>query len=195
MSDYSTVRAARALDVQKYLEKEDDDRFGKNVTKLFMPGFSIFALYLLIGSAALYSIFASPIRDFLEKSLLVKHILGYLTMLFFVVLTGAVEVNYIQAVLFTFFVYIWFVMTTKLSLNYWLFTILIFGALYAIQIYKQAEEDLTHKEKKFLSEIEYVGTGIGFLVTLVGFVKYYFTKKGEAGPMFRLYHFFNGKYD
>ena len=195
MSDYSTVRAEKALDVTDYLHKEDDDRFGKNVTNLFMPGFSIFALYLLIASAALYSIFASPIRDMLEKNLLVKHFLGYLTLLFFIVLTGAVEVNYIQAVFFTVFVYIWFVMTTKLSINYWLLTILILGGLYAIQMYKQTEEDLTHKEKKLLSELEYIGTAAGFLVTLVGFVTYYLTKKGEAGSSFRLYHFFNGKYD
>jgi hypothetical protein len=195
MADYSTVRVETALNVTEYLNKEDDDRLGKNVTKLFMPGFSIFALYLLIASAALYSIFASPIRDMLEKNLIVKHLLGYLTMLFFVVLTGAVEINYLQAVLFTVFVYLWFVMTTKLSLNYWLFTILILGALYALQMYKQTEEDLTHKEKKIISEIEYIGTGVGFLVTLVGFVTYYLTKKGEAGSAFRLYHFFNGKYD
>lgn len=195
MADYSTVRAERALDINEYLNQEDDDRLGKNVTKLFMPGFSIFALYLLIASAALYPIFASPIRDMLEKNLAVKHILGYLTLLFFIVLTGAVEVNYIQTVLFTLFVYIWFVMTTKLSLTYWLFTILILGSLYAIQMYKQTEEDLTHKEKKFISEIEYIGTGVGFVVTLVGFVSYYLSKKGEAGNAFRLYHFFNGKYD
>ena len=195
MADYSTVKVETALDVKDYLNKEDDDRIGKNVTKLFMPGFSIFALYLLIASAALYSIFASPIRDMLEKNLFVKHILGYLTLLFFIVLTGAVEVNYIQAVIFTFFVYIWFVMTTKLSLNYWLLTIFILGGLYALQMYKQTEEDLTHKEKKFISEMEYIGSAAGFLVTLVGFVSYYLTKKGEAGSGFRLYHFFNGKYD
>lgn len=195
MSDYSTVKAEKALDVTEYLNKEDDDRLGKNVTKLFMPGFSIFALYLLIASAALYSIFASPIRDMLEKNLLVKHILGYLTLLFFIVLTGAEEVNYLQAVLFTVFVYLWFVMTTKLSLSYWLISIFILGSLYALQMYKQTEEDLTHKEKKLISEIEYIGSAAGFLVTVVGFVSYYLSKKEKLKDSFRLYHFFNGKYD
>lgn len=195
MSDYSTVKAERALDVTKYLQKEDDDRLGKNVTKLFMPGFSIFALYLLIGSAALYSIFSSPIRDMLEKNLLVKHILGYLTLLFFIVLTGAEQINYIQAVTFTVFVYLWFVMTTKLSLSYWLLSIFILGGLYALQMYKQTEEDLTHKEKTFLSEIEYIGTGVGFLVTVIGFTSNYLSKKEKHKDAFRLYHFFNGKYD
>ncbi len=195
MSDYSTVKAETALDVKDYLNKEDDDRIGKNVTKLFMPGFSIFALYLLIASAALYSIFASPIRNMLENNLVVKHILGYLTMLFFIVLTGAEEVNYIQAVLFTVFVYLWFVMTTKLSLRYWLLAIMILGGLYAIQIYKQTEENLRHKEKEFISEIEYIGTGVGFTVTLVGFISYYLSKKEKHKDAFKLYHFFNGKYD
>ncbi len=195
MSDYSTVKAETALDVKDYLNKEDDDRMGKNITKLFMPGFSIFALYLLIASAALYSIFASPIRDMLEKNLLVKHILGYLTLLFFIVLTGAEEVNYLQAVFFTVFVYIWFVMTTKLSLGYWLLTIFLLGALYAIQMYKQTEEDLTHKEKKFISDLEYLGSAVGFAVTFVGFITYYLDKKAKHKDAFRLYHFFNGKYD
>ncbi len=195
MSDYSTVRAERALNVTELLHKEDDDRIGNNLTKLFMPGFSIFALYLLIGSAALYSIFAAPIRDMLENNLLVKHILGYLTLLFFVVLSQAVEVDYPSTILFTVFVYLWFVMTTKLSLSYWILTIFILGSLYAIQMYKQTQEDLTHKEKKILSDVEYVGTGIGFVVTVIGFVKYYFEKSAKHGNGFRAYHFFSGKYD
>jgi len=134
MSDYSTVKVETALNVTELLQKEDDDRLGSNITKLFMPGFSIFALYLLIASAALYSIFAAPIRDMLETNLFVKHILGYFTLLFFVVLTGAEKVNYKQATGFTVFVYIWFVMTTKLSLFYWICTIMILGGLYAIQM-------------------------------------------------------------
>ena len=195
MSDYSTVKAETALDVKKFLQKEDDDRIGSNLTRLFMPGFSIFALYLLIGSAALYSIFAAPIRELLEKNLLVKHILGYLTLLFFIVLSQAVNVNYPQTILFSIFVYLWFVMTTKLSVSYWTLTIFILGSLYAIQMYKQTEEDLTHKEKKLLSNVEYIGTGVGFLVTLVGFVKYYLEKRNTHGNGFRVYNFFSGKYD
>lgn len=195
MSDYSTVKAERALDVTEYLHKEDDDRLGSNLTKLFMPGFSIFALYLLIASAALYSIFAAPIRDLLENNLLVKHILGYLTMLFFVVLNAAEDVNYIQATLFTVFVYLWFVMTTKLSLSYWILAITILGGLYALQMYKQTEENLTHKEKKFLTDIEYAGTVVGFLVTVFGFVSYYYSKVDKHKNGFRFHHFFSGKYD
>lgn len=195
MSDYSTVKVETAFSVTELLEKEDDDRLGKNVTKLFMPGFAIFALYLLIGSAALYSIFAAPIRDILENNLAAKHILGYLTLLFFVVLTGAEQVNYSQALGFTFLVYLWFVMTTKLSLFYWFVTIFILGGLYALQMYKQTEEDLSHKEKKFITEVEYAGTVVGFLVTAFGFASYYFSKKNQKGNGFRFLHFLSGKYD
>jgi hypothetical protein len=195
MSDYSTVKVETAYSVTELLQKEDDDKMGKNLTKLFMPGFSIFALYLLIASAALYSIFAEPIRNLLEKNLIAKHILGYMTMLFFVVLSQAVEVNYPQAIGFTFFVYLWFVMTTKLSLSYWFISIFILGALYALQLYKQTEEDLPHKQKKMITQIEYGGTIIGFLITVVGFVSYYYDKKDKHGNGFRLHHFFNGKYD
>lgn len=195
MSDYSTVQAETALDVTEYLKKEDDDRLGSNLTKLFMPGFSIFALYLLIASAALYSIFTEPIRKLLEDNLIVKHLLGYMTMLFFVVLNEATEVNYVQTVLFTIFVYLWFVMTTKLSLFYWVLTIIILGGLYAIQMYKQTEEDLTHKQKKFITELEYGGTIVGFLITVVGFVSYYYSKADKHKNGFTFAKFFSGKYD
>jgi hypothetical protein len=62
-------------------------------------------------------------------------------------------------------------------------------------MYKQTEEKLTHKEKTFISEIEYIGTAAGFLVTVIGFVSYYVSKKDKHKDAFRLYHFFNGKYD
>ena len=168
MSDYSTVRAATAFNVSSYLKKEDDDRLGNNITKLFMPGFAIFTLYLLIGSAALYPMFTPEVRNLLEKNHYAKHILGFLLLLFFVVLSGAKDVHYLQTILFAGFLYVWFVLTTKLSLRFWIATVTIFAILYSLQLYKQTK-DIRHKEKETITDIEYILTAIGFGVSLVGY--------------------------
>ena len=168
MSDYSTVRAETAFNVTAYLHAEDDDRIGNNLTRLFMPGFAIFALYLLVGSAALYPLFSPDVRNLLEKNIYAKHILGYLCLLFLIVLSGAKDVHYFHTIVFTGFLYLWFLLTTKLSLPFWIATISIFGLLYALQLYKQTK-DVSHKQKKVITEIEYGVTALGFVVSLVGY--------------------------
>ena len=168
MSDYSTVKAATAFNVTAYLKKEDDDRLGNNLTKLFMPGFAIFTLYLLIGSAALYPMFTPEVRNLLEKNHFVKHVLGFSLLLFFVVLSGAKDVHYLHTLLFTGFLYSWFVLTTKLSLPFWIATVAIFAILYCLQLYKQTK-NIRHKEKEMITDVEYFITAIGFGVSLVGY--------------------------
>lgn len=173
MADYSTVRAETAFNVTAYLQAEDDDRLGNNLTRLFMPGFAIFALYLLIGSAALYPLFSTDVRNLLEKNTYAKHILGYLSLLFLIVLSGAKDVHYFHTMVFTAFLYVWFLLTTKLSLPFWIATVSIFGLLYGLQLYKQTK-DVPHREKKIITEVEYGITAIGFVVSLVG----YFLRNG-----------------
>jgi hypothetical protein len=171
MADFSTVKVETAFDVTAYLKAEDDDRLGSNLTKLFMPGFAIFGLYLLIGSAALYPIFSKEVRNLLEKNLIARHILGFFSLLFFIVLSGAQDVQYLHTLLFTAFLYLWFLLTTRLNLTFWLITMFVFATLFSLQLYKQTK-DLPHWEKKILTEIEYVGTAIGFATTLYGYVFY-----------------------
>jgi hypothetical protein len=194
MTDNSTVRAETAFNVTAYLQAEDDDRLGSNLTKLFMPGFAIFALYLLIGSSALYPIFSLQIRSLFETNLVARHTLGFFTLLFFVVLSGAKDVEYLHTVLFSVFIYIWFVMTTKLNINYWFFIITIFAMLYSLQLYKQTK-NISHREKKIITDVEYGGTAIAFVTTVIGFVSAYFSKKDTHGNAFRFHHFLSGKYD
>lgn len=194
MSDLSTVKVETAFNVTEFLHKQDDDRVGSNLTKLFMPGFAIFALYIIIGASALYPLFSPQIRKFLESNLLIRHLLGFFSLLFFVVLSGAKDVDYRHTIVFTVLVYAWFLLTTKLEIHFWVTVISIFAILYALELYKQTK-DIPHKEKKIITDVEYGGTILAFLVTIFGFVTYYYEKSDQLKGAFRHDHFFLGKYD
>jgi hypothetical protein len=187
MADYSTVRVETAFDINDYYKKQDE----ANLTGLFMPGFAIFALYLLISSNILYPLISCQVREMFEENMFLRHLCGYLSLLFFIVLSGAKDVEYLKTIVFTFFIYIWFVMTSHMGKTFWLISLFLFATLFVLQLYKTTTE-LPQKEKDLITDIEYFGTAIAFIVTAMGFTIYLGEKRIEYGSKFNFNTFLLG---
>lgn len=152
---------------------------------------SLFILYLVISSNFLAPTFSCQVQRFIQNSMLMRHFLGFLTMTFFVVLTNQknpIPLSQMFGVSALF--YTWFVFTTRMSLVFWIFIILLFAAVYILSLYEKDETD----EKK-LEDMKKAKMGLvitGAIVTLIGVLFYYGEKRIEYGEDFQFLKFIIG---
>ena len=78
--------------------------------------------------------------------------------------------------------------------TFWLISLSLFAILFVLQLYKTTTE-LRQKEKDIITNIEYYGTALAFIVTVIGFTLYLGEKKIEYGSKFNYNRFFLGVKD
>ncbi len=161
----------------------------------------LFIFYLIISGNYLAQLFGCKVQYILSHSQLMKHIMGFLTMTFFVVFsdsTMGLQRDTGVKLMYALMLYVWFVLSTK---THWVFTgllMLILGVIYIMQVYKsdideknksgemQGRSDMLVKWEKRLQVMAMVVTAIGFLV-------YVGDKSIEYGDNWSWYEFFKGE--
>jgi hypothetical protein len=157
---------------------------------------SLFVLYLIISGNFLANIFGCKTQELMNTNMYVKHFLGFMTLLFFVILTNtdniskSSDINY--KLFTTVLIYTVFLISTRLDYKYWVFFIFMMASLYVIDLYKKAD-DINDERKNKLKDVQKSIIYINIVVLIIGFLIYFGKKKIEYGKNFDLTLFFVGK--
>ncbi len=164
-------------------------------------GKNLFILYLVISSNFLANLFGCKVQQAFQDNMLLKHFLGFLTLFFFVTLADTSEtlpsdLRYRFGI--ALIIYLFFMISTRVNLRFWVPAIVSLGAVYIIEFFKQEEKkkEDTDQDRGLIdrySKAQQGLVGIATLLILVGFLVYIGEKKMEYNKEFRWTTFFFGK--
>lgn len=151
---------------------------------------SLFVFNLIVSGNYLGDLFGCRIQDLFAKNIYIKHLLGFLTLYFFVSLVDTdLKYNAVYKLLMTFAIYIIFLFSTKMYYKSWLGFISLLGLIYIISIVKEIFKD-DDRLKNILSYVQY-GLGVVAIILLIlGMLYYMGEKKVEYGNKFSYQKFF-----
>ena len=163
---------------------------------LVFSGRNVFILYLVLAGSFLQPLFPCHSTSLIGNSMLIRHILGFLTLIFFVVVTdteidGYIPLGTIIAVSTA--IYTWFLFSARMTANWWLALMFFLAALYLIDLYETREKSLSADtlHKIDIAKKGLIGTSL--VTTLFGFLIYVGEKKLEFRGDFDYVKFFLGK--
>jgi hypothetical protein len=162
---------------------------------MFSSSKSIFVLYLIVSGNYLANLFGCRTQEALNNNMFLKHLLGFMTMYFFVVLVDSKSKwsdNPQTQLLFTFLFYFIFVITTRMDYKWWIVFIIGLCVVYVLQVYKDHDKTEEKDRKNYETYQRYLIYLIG-LVIIFGFLIYYGRKRLEYGDFFDNSTFLLGK--
>jgi uncharacterized membrane protein len=156
---------------------------------------SLFILYLVVSGNFLAPLLSCRVQTYIMNSMIVRHLLGYLTMTFFVVLANQKDpLDLEQLFLISAGLYTWFLATCRMNLGFWTLTVVLLAFVYILQIYQNNQES-RKESKEFKDNIESVKKVLGVMIaglTVVGVLLYYGEKRIEYGQQFDTLKFILG---
>lgn len=156
---------------------------------------SIFVLYLIISGNFLANLFGCQTQELMNNNMAMKHLLGFMTMYFFVVLVDSEsklgDTPSVQ-LLITLVFYVMFMITTRMDYKWWVAFILLLSVIYILQVYKDHPKS-SEEEQKSYETAQQVLTYITGAVVLFGFLIYVGRKRSEYGNKFTFSTFMLGK--
>lgn len=160
-----------------------------------IPVSSLFILLLIIGGNYLGVLFPCQLQDILEHNILVKHFLAFLTLVFFAVLSDSENGKTLKDVLkSSILLYFWFILIIRMNAKFFLILVFTIAIIYILKLYKKELDD--EKDKIKLDKINKIINILfvfSILITIIGFLIYYFEKKIEYKKDFNNFTFFFGK--
>lgn len=158
---------------------------------------AVFVFYLLLSAGFQVPLFPCRVQRLFTDSQSLRHVLGFLTMTFFVVLTnsknklGVTELFAISAG-----AYLWFMMTAKMNMYTWFMMMFVLGVVFILQVYKDHQEEENPEETKpkieAATKAQQILSYVVAALTIVGFVVYMGEKRIEYGDSFEFGKFFLG---
>ncbi len=162
--------------------------------KEVLPIKSLFVLYLLISGNFLATLLGCRIQHLFSHNMLIKHLLGYMTLHFFVVLGDddytTKDPN--KQLLLTLGIYLLFIITTRMHYNAWIIFIIITAALYMLEIYRK-NDNVQQSTKEKIQKVEKALLILNAIVITLGFLVYLGDKKIEYKGDFNILSFIFGK--
>ena len=155
-----------------------------------VPLYMVFVLYLIISSNFLAQLFSCRLQFMLNNSMIAKHFLGYMTLLFFVVLSSGDTHSTSMALLYSLLVYIMFWFSTRIAFEYFIVFLFLAASLYIIHLYQKESGEQTNRRLEITREII---QWFMIVVLVVGFVFYWMEKKIEYKKKFSIATFILGK--
>jgi hypothetical protein len=159
------------------------------------PGFLILTLYLIISGNFMAPLLSCNIQSIIQDSMILRHLIGFLTFMFFVGLTNLKKQSYGKLFLKSMGLYALFVATTRMDIRFWVPTFICFAVLFLMENYKNIEGEGEHKEKIVQNMKPYEDFLVGLSVVLIalGFLTYAGAKKIEYKDKFNFLTFIFGK--
>jgi hypothetical protein len=165
------------------------------------PLFTLFILILIISANFLGSLFPCRVQFLLKNNVFIKHLLGFFTMLFFVMLSSPVKMsNLMEVIKISLFMYILFIFVCKTTAYIFIIVFLLLGSSYLIILYdKHVNKTISNEDdekkrlvsKNSLSYLKFLYLVI-ILLTIIGFIIYLGEKKIEYGKKFNYSNFLFG---
>lgn len=169
-----------------------------------IPYEAFFAIYLIIACNFLGELFGCKFRQALQENMILKHLFGFLTFAFLVILSNA-DISSFNSLLrnavYSIIFYVWFVLTTKTHIFITVMVLLIFFIMYVLAMRIQVLEkniNINNKEIKNLKKINNILLLVALIITILGVIHYIIAKKREFDKRkenFNYLTFFLGKPD
>ena len=142
---------------------------------LIFTGRNVFVLYLVLAGQFLDPLFPCHSKRLLENSMVLRHILGYLTLLFFVVIidefTDAITSAPIILGLCA-AIYVWFVLSSKMTGSTWIALMITLSTLYLVDLFVSRIEEPSAELKLWVSRANIALITLAVLLTGVGLIAY-----------------------
>lgn len=162
--------------------------------KEILPFRSLFTLYLVISGNFLASLLGCRIQHLFINNMLLKHLLGFMTLHFFILL-GDDEYNIKdpnKQILLTLGIYLLFLITTRLQYNAWIIFIILTSTLYILYNYRK-NDNIEQATKDNIQKVEQILLALNTIVIILGFLIYLGDKKIEYKEKFDPVLFIFGK--
>ena len=160
-------------------------------------GFYLAIVYLIISSNFLGNLFGCRIQQLFANNMPIKHLLGFLTVFFLIVLSDPPEGYTIhKTIVLTVAIYVWFFLTTKMHVSFWVPMILSVFLAFVLYTYrKEAGSDVSKERQDMMEKIQTVAVIFAGVLTAIGVAAYYGEKKLEYDADFDAATFWLGKPD
>ena len=168
-------------------------------TKIFL----IFIFILMVSANFLAEIFPCRLQYLLRNNMLVKHLFGFFTILFFVRLSNSDDKNLFNIIKKSFLLYIIFVLISKSNIYFFYFILLCLGITYIINLQKEDDAEKFKNNEinkqeydeniKTYDTITYVIYILIFIAIIIGIFVYMGEKKIEYNKKFNYLTFFIGR--
>ena len=160
---------------------------------LIFSGRNVFILFLVLAGGFLQPLFPCNTTKLFTESKFARHILGFFTLIFFVVVSDTEIDDYMPLgtiLVVSAAIYLWFLIASKMTANWWLVLVALLGGLYLIDLYetRQKREDPVIAGR--LDTTKNVLVAGSLLITLVGFLIYLGEKKLDYKGKFNYSDFF-----
>jgi hypothetical protein len=160
---------------------------------LIFSGRNVFILYLVLAGSFLQSLFPCNTTKLFTESPIIRHLLGFFTLIFFVVITDTEIDDYMPlgSILTTSaIIYAWFLVSSKMTANWWLALVVLLGILYMIDMYELRAKVPDPERSETLETAKNWVLGLSLAITLVGFLIYVGEKKLDYKSKFNWTSFF-----
>lgn len=161
-------------------------------------GSALFVFILIISGNYIGQLLPCRVQNFLTKNMIFKHLFGFMTLLFFVVLTMP-DVFRNNQLLTVIGLYLFFVIFSKTYYVFWIINVVIFAIIYLISSYFENKTDKWRENnKEFENTFKTIKRLLVYftIVTVsIGFLIYLGNKKREYKKSFTYFKFFFGKPD
>jgi hypothetical protein len=113
---------------------------------------SLFVFYLIISGNYLAELFGCRIQRVFSNNMWIKHLFGFLTLLFFVILASDEKNTFKTKIVVSFILYVWFLLTTRCNIYFWTPIILVLATAYLLDVYKKSEDMNLDENKNFIEK-------------------------------------------
>ena len=175
---------------------------------IFEKATAIFIIMLIISGNSLAELFPCRIQKMLKENIHVKHLVGFLTLFFFGVLTIPDLAN-VGGMINCFLLYFIFLITSNVDYKIWIVLFVLYAIMYLLHLIKQDYTKIKDGTKKMntsnevmifnkisleqINKIQIFVITLITILTIVGFIIYMGDKKLEYGKKFKYSIFFTGK--
>jgi hypothetical protein len=159
-----------------------------------MPISGLVILVIIICADAMKSLLPCDLRRMIKYNLGFKHLIAYLTLLIFVEVAELAEEkeNFKSIILTSLILYLWFILTTKMYMPFFIIVYLIFALIYIMHLYEKRSSELNNSEKENIDKIRKILYIISIILTFLGVIFYYKIKMKEYNKNFDLIKFIFG---
>ncbi len=169
---------------------------------------AIFVFVLILSGNYLGQLFPCKVQHIFAENMYVKHMLGYLTLVFFVTLTIPELKNSKSLLFLTLSIYFGFLITSKTYYTFWFFIFVLVGIIYVLDMYDKTipekvediedgegntENKNNYKIKSMILQTQQLLSIAVGILTLFGFTTYMGYKKFEYKDKFNYLTFLFGK--
>jgi len=109
-----------------------------------------------------------------------RHIVAFIGIVFFTLLSDITVVDaedLLHVILGSIFIYTWFLLSSKMTANWWVPLVLLLAVLYMIHMYRTNTKKLSKTTKEYIDIAEYITLIVSTLITFFGFIIYVGEKK------------------